>query len=145
MALIHVAYASAARIDFSELDLRKLLESARRVNEGIDVTGMLLYLERSFFQIVEGEADVVTALYEKIGRDKRHHRIVKLIEEPIAERDFRDWSMGLARVTSSELARLPGFVDGRGILQSLDSLGEGMARRLLNEFRAGRWRANVGT
>jgi hypothetical protein len=36
---------------------------------------------------------------------------VKLMDEPTEDRDFRDWSMGLARVTSKELAaRLQRFL-----------------------------------
>ncbi len=143
-ALIHIAYVSAATVDFLDRDVRALLERARIHNSSVDVTGILLLVRRSFFQILEGEPHAVTGLYEKIGRDKRHHRVVKLIEEPIEGRDFRDWSMGLARITSKELASLPGFNDFFTTRRSLDGLGEGMAQTLLSAFREGRFRANVG-
>jgi hypothetical protein len=142
--LLHVAYVSAATVDFDDKALAELLERARRTNAALDVTGILLLVGSSFFQILEGPPDRVEPLFEKIGRDKRHRRVVMLIKEPIEQRDFRDWSMGLARITSKELAALPGFRDYFAVRQSLDELGEGRARTLIDAFREGRWRAHVG-
>jgi hypothetical protein len=142
--LIHVAYASQAAIEFSNEAVRQLLEKARLKNEAIGITGLLLLVERSFFQVLEGESDVVGGLYEKIERDKRHTHVVKLIQEPIEQRDFRDWSMGVARMAPGELAKLPGFSDFFTTGRTLNMLGDGMARSLLAGFRAGKWRARVG-
>lgn len=141
--LIHVAYASEAVGDVSDDALRVLLERARIKNESLGITGILLLVDASFFQLVEGAPDAVTSLYDAIARDKRHKRVVKLIEEPIEKRDFADWSMGLARATTKDLAALPGFRDFVATRQTLDTLGEGMARRLLSAFQDGRWRARV--
>jgi hypothetical protein len=143
--LEHVAYASEAVTDFPDDKVRALLAGARAKNAAVGLTGMLLLIDRSFFQVLEGAPDAVASLYEKIERDPRHKRIVKLIQEPIERRDFEDWSMGLARVSSKELASVPGFRDFVATGRSLDGLGEGMARRLLHAFRAGSWRARVGT
>ncbi len=143
-ALIHVAYASEASVEFSNEALRHLLEGARRNNAAIGVTGILLLVDRSFFQVLEGEPAAVASLYEKIEQDTRHKRVVKLIQEPIKERDFRDWSMGLARIAPKELSALPGFSDFFTTGRSLNSLPPGMAQKLLSGFRAGQWRARVG-
>ena len=71
-----------------------LLEHARRNNEKAGVTGMLLYKDGNFMQVLEGEERVVQALSAKIGRDPRHEKMVTLLEGPLAEREFSDWSMG---------------------------------------------------
>ena len=144
-SLIHVSYASEASIEFSNEAVRRLLEDARRNNAAIGVTGILLLVDRSFFQVLEGEPDVVSTLYERIERDTRHKHVVKLIREPIEERDFRDWSMGLARMAPKELSALPGFSDFFATGRSLSNLAPGMAQKLLSGFRAGRWRARVGS
>jgi hypothetical protein len=143
-ALEHVAYASEAVTVLSDGQLRALLERARSKNTTVGLTGMLLYVDRSFFQILEGAPEAVATVYEAIARDPRHRRMVKLIQEPIDRRDFADWTMGLARVSSSELASLPGFRDFLTTQRTLDRLGEGRARELLSAFREGRWRARVG-
>jgi len=141
--LVHVAYASEACVELPDQAVRDLLESARRNNAAIGVTGMMLLVGASFFQILEGELDAVTPLYAKIARDPRHRRIVKLIQEPIEHRDFQDWSMGLARMTPKELAAVPGLNDFFSAGSSLDKLGEGVARKLLSQFKEGAWRARV--
>jgi hypothetical protein len=142
--LIHVAYASEATADFSDPAVRLLIEGARRKNATVGITGILLLVDRSFFQVLEGTPEAIAPLYAKIARDKRHKNVVKLIEEQIESRDFSDWSMGLARVAPKELAALPGLSDFFTTSRTLDHLGEGMARKLLSAFREGRWRARVG-
>jgi hypothetical protein len=142
--LIHIAYASEAVGSFSDVALGTLLERARVKNETAGITGILLLVETSFFQLIEGEPDAIRSLYAVIENDERHRRAVKLIEEPIEKREFAEWSMGLARATSKELSALPGFRNFSATRQTLDKLGEGMARRLLNAFRDGQWRARVG-
>ena len=141
--LIRIAYASAATPAFKSASVPDLLARARKKNGLMDVTGILLEADRSFFQILEGAPSVLDALYEKILHDPRHARIVKLIEEPITQRDFADWSMGLARLTPKELSTLTGLNDFFGAGSALHKLSEGTARKLLSGFRDGRWRATV--
>jgi len=142
--LVHLAYASQAVADFPDAALAKILERARSTNASLGVTGILLHVDRSFFQILEGEADVLAPLYAKIALDKRHARVAKLIEEPLDHRDFANWSMGLANATTKELAAVPGLNDFFTTRRTLDSMDEGTSRRLLGAFREGRWRARVG-
>jgi hypothetical protein len=141
--LIRLAYVSEATVTFSDAALRELLTQARANNASLDVTGMLLFIDRSFFQILEGDAETVHRLFAKIGRAKRHGHLVKLIEEPIEQRDFGDWSMGMAKVSSKELRSLPGFSDILAGGGSLQAIGSARARVLLSAFRDGRWRARV--
>jgi hypothetical protein len=54
--LIHCIYASSAAPSFKEYDIPALLERARMANAECDLTGMLLYIDGSFFQVLEGEA-----------------------------------------------------------------------------------------
>ncbi|WP_262966060.1 BLUF domain-containing protein [Methylobacter psychrophilus] len=101
--LIHLIYSSAAAYKFSEDDLIDLLTKARQYNGNTDVTGMLLYTEGSFFQILEGEESVVDALFAKISKDKRHTKAVTIMRKTIPNRSFGEWTMGYANVTSEEV------------------------------------------
>jgi hypothetical protein len=93
--LIHLIYSSAAAHDFSTNDLTALLEKSKINNNGLGVTGMLLYTDNSFFQILEGERDTVQQLFfDKISKDMRHTKVVMIVNEAIAKRSFGDWSMG---------------------------------------------------
>jgi hypothetical protein len=144
MELVHCIYCSAlAGADLSPAELHSLLDGCRNNNAKRDVTGMLLYQHRSFFQVLEGERSVVEALFEKIKKDPRHERITKLVQEPIAERAFADWTMGYSRITASELATIPGLNDFFRGAKSYMELGEGRAKTLLAAFKDGRWRATL--
>ena len=141
--LVRLAYASARSQKLSVLSIADLLVPIRKRNAELGVSGILLSVEASFFQLLEGEAAIVKSLYDRISADKRHANILKLIEEPIEKRDFSEWSMGLARMTRAELASLPGCNDFFRSGTLLASLSEGRARALLEAFRDGAWRRNV--
>ena len=82
-SLIHTIYASRAVTDFSKDDIVNLLSKARKKNASLGITGMLLYDNGSFFQILEGEEAVLDQLFNEITADKRHHQIAKIISEAI--------------------------------------------------------------
>jgi hypothetical protein len=140
--LIHCIYSSAAGPSFKEHEIPVLLEGIRHANAARDVTGMLLYVDGSFFQVLEGEAAVVEPLYEKIKRDPRHAGVTLIIKEPILERSFGEWTMGFATLDTQEAADLAGandFFDGASCLAKMTS---GRAKKLLSAFRDGRWRSD---
>ena len=138
--LIHCVYASAAGRDFETQELSELLEVARENNAKLGLTGMLLYAEGSFFQALEGQADVVDALYAKIERDPRHNQVTLIIREPIPKRNFDDWTMGFYKVSRKELAGMSGVNDFFGKDRTALSVDAGRAKKLLAAFGAGRWR-----
>ena len=139
--LIHLIYASRVVGRVTPADLLQILEKARRTNASLGVTGMLLNVDASFFQVLEGEEDKVTNLYERIGRDKRHGSVIKLISEPIEKRDFADWTMAHARLAKADLCKVEGLNDFFGRGSCLSDLSPGAAQQLLRAFREGKWRA----
>ena len=141
--LAFMAYASAASAPFSSEALGDLLLGARRKNSRLGLTGMLLYHQDSFFQVLEGRSAIVESLYERISVDDRHTKIVKLINEPIEQRSFSEWTMGLGRPDRDELGAIPGLNDFFRQGSCLWELEPGRARTLLNAFRDGRWRRTV--
>ena len=104
-------YTSTARDFMPEEELERLLEGARRWNEAHGITGMLIYVEGHFLQIVEGTAESIAAVRERIDADPRHFGIIRLLEGETAGRGFADWSMGFRRVGKKEGKRLLGAVD----------------------------------
>ena len=67
---------------------------------------MLLFIEGSFFQILEGAAQTVTRLYDVILNDSRHTRVTQIIREPIASRSFSEWTMGFSQVSLQDAAAM---------------------------------------
>jgi Sensors of blue-light using FAD len=139
-SLIHSIYSSTATGTFKEHGIPGLLEQIRKANESIDVTGMLLYIEGSFFQVLEGEPTVIDALIRKIQNDARHERFTLIIREPILERNFGGWTMGFEAIGLSEAGELLGENDFFVSASCVARLNPGRAKKLLSAFRDGRWR-----
>lgn len=141
--LIQTIYASRASEKFVEAELTDLMQQAKTNNLRAELTGMLLYCEGNFFQVLEGEEDAVLSVYESIKKDARHSDMVKIIEEGIPERAFGDWSMGLMTATRKELEdEVEGFNDFFQSRTCLTEVDAGRGRKLLEAFAAGRWRVS---
>ena len=89
--LVELSYLSEAVSDMSFLGLMRLLESARAFNQSNVITGILLYDNQQFGQIIEGERANIMKVWKRIQEDKRHHRIELLEIREISERSFPDW------------------------------------------------------
>jgi Sensors of blue-light using FAD len=140
MQLIHSIYASTAASIFKESDIPSLLEHVRAANAQRAISGMLLYIEGGFFQVLEGDDAVVDDLYSRIERDRRHCKMTLIIREPIAVRDFSEWTMGFCTVDSVEAGSLIGNNDFFKSASCVTQLDSGRAKKLLAAFRNGRWR-----
>jgi hypothetical protein len=137
MALFQIVYVSTALQPFGRAELVKLLRQSVPRNMQAGITGMLLYKDGCFMQVLEGEEAAVKALFTKIGRDPRHHHVFSLIQEPIQQRYFPNSSMSFQDLNAAELRDLPGYSEFQDA--SLD--GELLARdipkakRLLQLFK----------
>ena len=89
--LVELSYLSEAVSDMSFLGLMRLLESARAFNQNNDITGILLYDNQQFGQILEGEYANVMKAWKRVQEDKRHHRVELLEIRGISERSFPEW------------------------------------------------------
>lgn len=102
-----VIYVSKAVRPMGERDLTALLEQARKKNAQLGITGMLLYRDGDFLQVLEGPKDGVLLLYSRIIRDQRHHAVTTLANADVPERGFGDWSMAFHEVTPEDLEKHP--------------------------------------
>lgn len=139
--LVQLIYASRASPSLDEQAIPALLETSRRRNAAAGITGMLLYVEGSFFQVLEGEAASVAETFARIHNDACHGRVTQIISEPIFERAFTDWTMGFANVDLAQVQSRIGENDFFTSATCLEQLSPGRARKLLNAFGQGRWRA----
>lgn len=93
--LVRLMYASRAAASVGTEDLAAILRKSRQNNPGHGVTGLLCLSGGIFLQVLEGGRSQVSALYNRISADPRHHEVVLLAYEEIAERRFAGWSMGV--------------------------------------------------
>lgn len=109
--MVSLVYASSASQIFSDEQLVALLQPASIKNRRLDVTGMLLYKEGNFLQAIEGSPEAVAGLYATICQDPRHRGILKLLEQPIQERQFPHWTMGFQKLDHLQGDGVPGYSD----------------------------------
>jgi len=127
----------------ADTDIGCLLQQARVNNRQCGISGLLLYTEGSFFQVLEGPAETVDRLFNAISNDRRHMNITVIMREPISKRDFKDWSMGFSDISRHELDQVAGINDFFLRGESFARLEPGRVKKLLEAFRHGRWRGSI--
>lgn len=95
----------------SEAELNGFLSSIRRKNQTQGITGLLLYNDEAFIQVIEGRKGIIDHVFKLISQDARHSNIVKLLEEPIEKRAFPDWSMGFRKLDRTNNTKIVGYSD----------------------------------
>ncbi len=104
--MIRLVYISQAVKPFSTDELMSLLRQCRQANATNKITGVLLYFNECFVQVLEGNEESVNKALQKIKRDTRHHNVTELERSYIKERHFPDWSMGFEEIDSAQLVGL---------------------------------------
>ncbi len=107
--IYYILYVSAAEKLFSKEDLVDLLRNAREKNQRLGVTGMLLYKDGDFIQLLEGDREAVKTLFDTIKADPRHGGTMVLAEGNADERVFPDWSMGFRNLSDPVIQATPGY------------------------------------
>ncbi len=135
--MFHIAYVSSAVTEFTKPQLRELLTRSQENNGRMEITGLLLYGGGNFMQVVEGPEASVRALYDIVCKDPRHKDIYTLLEEPLAQREFPDWSMAFHDLEMMKSSHRTGYSDFLRISRTGrdGSADASKARRLLARFK----------
>ena len=115
-----LVYVSASTYLMTNEELEDILRKSRENNTQLGLTGMLVYYDGAFIQVLEGPEAAARRMYAHISQDPRHRRIITLLEEYIPERNFSDWSMGFHRLKADEASQLEGFTSFAEIDQFLE-------------------------
>ena len=78
-------------------DLDHVLTASRRNNSMMGITGLLLFIDGGFLQMLEGEERAVRELYTRITSDPRHRNTRLMLDREVPCRAFPEWSMGFER------------------------------------------------
>lgn len=93
--LTTLIYRSHFSGDCSLRVVEEMVTAANLKNERADITGILLFNGKHFFQLLEGPERPVKQIYQTISGDRRHYNVVKLLEEFSAVRRFGRTGMEL--------------------------------------------------
>ena len=130
--LVRLLYASRAAEAVTQELTEAILQSSRKHNPALGITGVLCYGGDVYMQVLEGGREAVNELYNKIVRDERHRNIALLHYQEVAERKFAGWTMGqvnLAKVNPALLLKYsdkavldPFATSGRASMALLEEL-----------------------
>jgi hypothetical protein len=93
-AMRRLIYISSAKGGYRQVELDEILERSRINNSSRGLTGMLLFHDGCFFQVLEGEAEAIERTFATISADTRHGGVIVLESRDVTERAFPQWSMG---------------------------------------------------
>jgi len=135
--MLQVSYVSRSSEPMSSEQLLALLLQCRKNNAENAVTGMLLYKDGTFLQVIEGEDEVIDQLVDLILDDPRHAQVQILSRKSISSREYADWSMGFEQVTDARLEGVEGLKDFAASDFNFDYLvgNEAVVSQLMDHFR----------
>lgn len=93
--IYHLLYRSFAHGPVSDNQLKAILKKSQENNLKTGITGLLLYKDKIFMQLLEGEENEVIRTFSRIVEDKRHLHPEVLLTARSEERLFPTWNMGL--------------------------------------------------
>ena len=110
MSVFQTIYVSVATELLKLTDLSEILTRARESNTKLGISGLLIFHENTFVQVLEGPRAGIESLLKKIELDPRHKNMKILLQKEIEEKEFDQWAMGF--FNSALLTSRPvGFVD----------------------------------
>ncbi|WP_424494936.1 BLUF domain-containing protein [Salinimicrobium sp. GXAS 041] len=86
-----ICYVSTAVPGLDINQIQEILDVSERNNNLKNITGILLFSEGNFFQVLEGDKEVLDQLYEVIRQDKRHHSLLKILQKEVEEPQFESY------------------------------------------------------
>ena len=92
-----IAYFSTAAEPQTPECVQPILVNSRANNRRHCITGLLVAGGNRYMQVIEGPKGAVETLYATIRRDQRHLAVTTLLDRPLFERMFADWSMAYSR------------------------------------------------
>lgn len=121
----HLIYLSQATRPLSAKALTCLLDQARLANERQHLTGALVYGNKRFIQLLEGELAVLAQAYARISQDPRHQHLCRVADYPIAARQFADWPLAFQALSPAQFTHLAGYLAPTQSRQHFPGYGSG--------------------
>ena len=135
--LTQLIYVSSVKNLMAEDELIDLLEAARVANVSHAITGLLLYNDGNFMQVIEGEKNNVEQLLKNLENDIRHTGMIVMLKEEIIRRNFSKWSMGFRDISRENIEGFSSFLKYQAS-EDEDKILPGKAKTILMSFKEDR-------
>jgi hypothetical protein len=133
--LSQLVYVSNRKPNCTPDEIENILTACKKNNPPLNITGVLLYSDTKFIQLVEGEAKVIMDLYDKIKKDARHSNPMMISYNPIKEKSFPSWHMGSKDISKGVQFKTDISEDDKKVFDQLLTGQEENGERVLNLLR----------
>ncbi len=96
-----MVYISSTAKTFEQSEIDVILKSSVKNNLASGITGVLIYGDGGFIQVLEGKGHALDSTYKRILCDPRHSGIMVLYREKVSQRSFPDWGMACHKLVAS--------------------------------------------
>ena len=104
--MYELLYCSSASQDLTHDDITQILNTSRKWNLEHSITGCLLYYNKQFIQIIEGDKTDVKLLFANIKKDRRHENVILMQENIKENRFFNHWNMAFKELSFSDMENI---------------------------------------
>ncbi|WP_025742888.1 BLUF domain-containing protein [Aquimarina pacifica] len=102
-----ISYVSTASKSLSNSDIKELFNFVEEFNNKNSITGILMYSNGNFFQILEGDEETILVLFEKIKKDSRHYDIIKMLDKEIDTSSFFKYNSSFTTRLGDQPIQIP--------------------------------------
>ncbi|XWW45079.1 BLUF domain-containing protein [Fibrella sp. USSR17] len=129
-----ITYFSTAAESTTDQDILDIVEFSRKKNARLNITGVLLYINGSIVQVLEGQQLAVEDVYKSIKADPRHTNVRTAINQPIARRLFSHWYMGYETLTAQQYEEVSTIISMDSQAESTPDAKDSVILRMLKGF-----------
>lgn len=122
--LYRLIYTSSAVGVLRADELDRILLRAKASNAGAGITGLLLFHEGSYLQVIEGSPAGVLSLMERIRRDRRHTGLTPLESHPCQARAFPGSPMAYVAARNFTATQRREFSDFLAVVHNRNALSD---------------------
>lgn len=139
--MYQIIFAGLALTPFTQADLDQLLMRSRAKNHLLKISGLMLYKDSCFVQVLEGPDKLVQDLWSTIEMDFRLQSTACLSSKAIVEREFGERPMGFVNIPALNKEQRPDLAEFLAEflaeVMTPEALAKkpGRARELLEIFR----------
>ncbi len=130
-----ISYVSTTNPSLSESQIEEALNFSENWNNDHDITGILLYSEGNFFQVLEGEKQLLKDLFKRIKNDDRHQNIITIFQKEIPSIHFNTYKADFISLDARyHTANLDAYFSQ---IESLNPSIQSSVKYILNKFAEG--------
>ncbi len=104
-----IMYKSIPDKGIKKSEFQELLQNSQERNQMHHITGYIFLSKTKIVQLIEGDDEVIDALYNRIKNDTRHTDVSMILDKEIEKRTMMNWNMAILDFWNDEKATFDEF------------------------------------